>query len=140
MKKILTKKFVIYCLLVPFAGGFIFSSYLLIQVQLRSTNSFELPYSFLTDVLLPIVGSPFLGLVYIIPAFLTYIFSEVISLLKLKATMISFLLIMFFGGIVSFIYTINILPYSQNELRILTFLIGLIGAGLAEFISIKISF
>ncbi|SJM65166.1 hypothetical protein A1232T_00102 [Psychrobacter piechaudii] len=71
-------RFVIYCLLTPSVGALIFNLYLLISIQFNSESVFAIPDDFLSSVLLPIVGSPLLGLLYFIPALLTYVFAEIL--------------------------------------------------------------
>lgn len=106
-----------------------------IEVQFSSSNNSILAENVLSNVLLPLLGAPLLGLIYIVPAYITYIFSEVCLLFKPTHNLISLIVIMIFGSIASTVYTALILPDSQNQFKILTFLIGLTSSGMAEYLS-----
>ncbi|MDY3305448.1 hypothetical protein [Psychrobacter sanguinis] len=136
IKEILKQKVVTYCLFAPFIGGFIFVLSIFIEVQFSSLNNKILPMEdIFSDLVLPLLGAPLLGLIYIVPAFITYVFSEVCLLFKPTHNLISLIVIMIFGGIASTVYTVLILPDSQNQFKILTSLIGLISSGMAEYLS-----
>lgn len=136
IKEILKQKVVTYCLFAPFIGGFIFVLSIFIEVQFSSLNNKILPMEdIFSDLVLPLLDAPLLGLIYIVPAFITYVFSEVCLLFKPTHNLISLIVIMIFGGIASTVYTVLILPDSQNQFKILTSLIGLISSGMAEYLS-----
>ena len=135
IKEILKQKFITYCLFAPFIGGFIFMLSIFIEVQFSSLNNKIPMEDIFSDLVLPLLGAPLLGLIYIVPASITYVFSEVCHLFKPTHNLISLIVIMIFGGIASTVYTVLILPDSQNQFKILTFLIGLISSGMAEYLS-----
>ena len=131
-------RFVIYCLLTPSVGALIFNLYLLISIQFNSESVFAIPDDFLSSVLLPIVGSPLLGLLYFIPALLTYVFAEIL-LVQVKSKSIRLFLIIVFAAIITLTYTVLILPYSETEFRMFVLLFGAVGAGIAEYLSMNLA-
>ncbi len=133
MRKIFRNKLVVYCLIAPSIGGFIFILYMLLTTQMN--KNFYTHNDLWSGLLFPLLGSPVLGLVYCVPAFITYIFSELLFFLKFnnKATEVGLILI--FGGIASMLFTLIVLPYSSPSFRLMTFFIGIICSGVAEYIS-----
>jgi len=132
MKKIFRNKIIVYCLIAPSIGGFIFMLYMLLTTQMN--KDFDIYDDLWNSLLLPLLGSPILGLVYCIPAFITYIFSELLLLLKFDNKVINIGLILIFGGIASMLFTLILLPYSSSSFRLMAFFIGMICAGIAEYI------
>lgn len=106
--------------------------FMLLTTQMN--KKFDFHNDLLSDILLPLLGSPILGLIYCIPAFLTYLFSEILLFLRINNKIINIGLILIFGGVASMLFTLIVLPYSRLSFRLMTFFIGILCAGVAEYI------